>query len=80
MRTINADHDVTVQLADGLYRLARPLLFTALDGGRNGHQVIWAAAAGASLTANRNMFLRMSARQAQRDWFSGVANPDHGIL
>lgn len=48
VREINADDDVTVQLADGLYRLARPLLFTALDGGRNGHHVSWAAAAGAS--------------------------------
>lgn len=48
VRTINADHNVTVQLADGVYRLARPLLFTALDGGRNGHYVSWAAAAGAS--------------------------------
>jgi hypothetical protein len=36
------------------------------------------AAAGASLTANRNMFLRMSARRAQRDWFSGTASPWKG--
>ncbi len=46
VRTINADHDVTVQLAGGVYRLVRPLFFTARDGGRNGHQVVWAAAAG----------------------------------
>jgi hypothetical protein len=48
VRTVNSEHDVTVQLADGIYRLARPLLFTALDGGRNGHHVVWAAATGAS--------------------------------
>jgi hypothetical protein len=48
VRTINADHDVTVQLADGFYRLSRPLIFTALDGGRNGHHVVWTAAADAS--------------------------------
>ena len=48
VRRINQDHDVTVQLADGVYRLARPLVFTALDGGRNGHRVSWTAAAGAS--------------------------------
>ena len=48
VRGANADHDVTVQLADGVYRLTHPLLFTALDGGRGGHHVSWVAAAGAS--------------------------------
>ncbi len=48
VREINADHDVTVQLATGIYRLQRSLIFTALDGGRNGHHVTWTAATDAS--------------------------------
>jgi hypothetical protein len=48
VRGANADHDVTVQLADGVYRLSHPLLFTALDGGRGGHRVSWIAATGGS--------------------------------
>lgn len=48
VREINADHNVTVELADGVYRLKAPLIFTARDGGRNGHHVSWMAAPGAS--------------------------------
>lgn len=47
VREINSDHDVTVELADGIYRLSEPLIFTARDGGRNGHHVSWATAEGA---------------------------------
>lgn len=47
VRTANADRDVTVELADGMYRLASPLVFTSLDGGRNGHHVTWLAAENA---------------------------------
>jgi hypothetical protein len=47
VRLVNEQHDVTVQIADGVYRLSHPLLFKALDGGRNGHKVSWIAAAGA---------------------------------
>jgi hypothetical protein len=39
--------DVIVELADGVYPLAAPLVFTAADSGANGHQVIWQAATGA---------------------------------
>ncbi|HVV49989.1 MAG TPA: hypothetical protein VHO06_10045, partial [Polyangia bacterium] len=39
--------DLVVQLADGTYRLAAPLVFTAADSGRNGHTITWQAAAGA---------------------------------
>jgi hypothetical protein len=48
VRDANTDQDVTVQLADGIYRLERPLIFAAADGGRNGHHVAWVAAAGAN--------------------------------
>jgi hypothetical protein len=44
VRSHNADHNVTVELADGIYRLSAPLIFTALDGGRNSHHVAWEAA------------------------------------
>jgi len=47
VRAVNADHDVTVELADGIYRLMKPLVFTAFDGGRNGHHVRWTAAESA---------------------------------
>jgi hypothetical protein len=47
VRSQNLSHDVTVQLADGTYRLARPLIFRAPDGGRNMHRVVWEAAPGA---------------------------------
>ncbi|NUS15358.1 MAG: hypothetical protein HOY69_28865 [Streptomyces sp.] len=39
--------DVDVQLADGTYRLADPLTFTAADGGSGDHSVTWRAAPGA---------------------------------
>ncbi|MFC4630991.1 right-handed parallel beta-helix repeat-containing protein [Promicromonospora alba] len=39
--------DVTVVLADGTYRIDRPLEFRAQDGGRNGYTVRWTAAEGA---------------------------------
>jgi hypothetical protein len=43
VRRVNAEHDVRVQLDDGVYRIRRPLKFAAADGGRNGHYVEWAA-------------------------------------
>jgi hypothetical protein len=43
VRQLNADHDVLVELAPGTYRLSASLLFTAEDGGRNGHHVTWAS-------------------------------------
>ncbi|MGI5190401.1 right-handed parallel beta-helix repeat-containing protein [Promicromonospora sp. CA-289599] len=39
--------DVTVVLADGTYRIDRPLEFRTQDGGRRGHTVRWTAAEGA---------------------------------
>ncbi|MBW8745013.1 MAG: right-handed parallel beta-helix repeat-containing protein [Sphingomonas sp.] len=47
VRRLNRDHDVTVQIAEGLYRLPAPLRFTAADGGQNGYTVRWEAAPGA---------------------------------
>jgi hypothetical protein len=49
VRTLNASltADLTVQLADGTYRLTAPLSLNALDSGSGGHRVIWTAATGA---------------------------------
>jgi hypothetical protein len=46
VRLINNDGDVLVELASGTYRLTAPLIFTAEDGGRNGHHVTWTSAKG----------------------------------
>ncbi|MDR3792984.1 MAG: right-handed parallel beta-helix repeat-containing protein [Terracidiphilus sp.] len=46
VRQLNADHDVLVELAPGTYHLSAPLLFTAEDGGRNGHHVTWTSPKG----------------------------------
>ena len=43
--TMNAD--LVVNLADGTYRLAAPLVFTGADSGTNGHTITWQAASGA---------------------------------
>lgn len=47
VRLHNQDHDVTVELSDGIYRLTRPLRFSAADGGTHGFTVRWQAAKGA---------------------------------
>ena len=47
VRQLNSEQDVKVLLADGVYRLEKPLVFTAKDGGRNGHHVWWNAMEGA---------------------------------
>ncbi len=39
--------DLTVELADGIYRLDAPLVFGADDSGANGHAITWQAAPGA---------------------------------
>lgn len=43
----NMTGDISVQLADGTYRLSQPMSFTAADSGTNGHTVTWGAAPGA---------------------------------
>lgn len=47
VRTLNRDHDVTVSIAPGTYRLGAPLVFTPVDGGQNGYTVRWQGAEGA---------------------------------
>jgi len=47
VRAYNRDHDVTVRIGDGTYRLNAPLRFTADDGGHNGFTVRWEGEAGA---------------------------------
>lgn len=47
VRAQNGKQDVTVILADGIYRLTAPLVFRRADGGLNGKRVEWRAAPGA---------------------------------
>jgi hypothetical protein len=47
VRKFNRAHDVTVRIADGVYRLDSPLRFTAEDGGDNGFTVRWEGVEGA---------------------------------
>jgi hypothetical protein len=44
VRGVNATQDVVVTVQGGTYALAAPLVFTARDGGQNGHRVIWQGA------------------------------------
>ncbi|HUQ61948.1 RICIN domain-containing protein [Lentzea sp.] len=46
-RTSSMSGDIVVELADGTYRLAEALRFTASDSGTNGYRVLWQAAASA---------------------------------
>jgi hypothetical protein len=43
----SATGDVTIELAGGTYRLEQPLALTPEDSGRNGHNLVFAAQAGA---------------------------------
>ena len=43
----NMTSDITVTLADGYYRMTKPLTLDPSDSGTNGHDVVWTAAAGA---------------------------------
>jgi len=43
----NMQGDLVVELADGVYRLEMPLVFTAADSGTGGHTITWQAASGA---------------------------------
>ena len=47
VREHNRDHNVVVQLGEGVYRLAEPLRFAPQDGGQNSFTVTWQAAPGA---------------------------------
>ena len=48
VRQHNAADDVVVALADGVYALTEPLIFTRTDGGLGQHSVTWRADEGAS--------------------------------
>ncbi|NQE61267.1 right-handed parallel beta-helix repeat-containing protein [Caulobacter sp. RHG1] len=47
VRASNAKADVTVEVAAGAYRLDKPLVFTAADGGQAGKRVTWRGQTGA---------------------------------
>ncbi|PVM84542.1 pectate lyase [Caulobacter radicis] len=78
VRRLNGSHDVTVSLADGVYRLTTPLRFTAADGGQGGHIVRWQAADGARPIVSGGMAVTGWALsdQARGLW---VANVPRGL-
>lgn len=43
----NQKQDIHIRLADGVYRLTKPINLTAEDSGRNGFKIIWEAQDGA---------------------------------
>ncbi|MCX4884264.1 right-handed parallel beta-helix repeat-containing protein [Streptomyces sp. NBC_00847] len=49
VRTLNdaMTSDITIEVANGTYRLTAPLTFTSADSGTGGHTVTWKAAPGA---------------------------------
>ncbi|MEV0091429.1 fibronectin type III domain-containing protein [Streptomyces sp. NPDC050738] len=40
-RSAHSDGDLTVRLASGTYRMAKPLVLDARDSGRDGHRIVW---------------------------------------
>jgi hypothetical protein len=48
VRSVNAKADTVVVLGDGMYRLTKPLQFSAADGGQDGTTVTWQAGPDAS--------------------------------
>jgi hypothetical protein len=44
---VNMTSDINVILADGFYRMTKPLALDATDSGTGGHDIVWRAAAGA---------------------------------
>ncbi|MEV6843599.1 RICIN domain-containing protein [Actinoplanes sp. NPDC051411] len=72
--TAGMSGDVVVQLADGTYRLATPLRFTAADSGANGYTVRWQAASGAHpvVTGARQITGWHLADTSRNIWQAGV--------
>jgi hypothetical protein len=66
--------DITVQLADGVYRLTAPLTFGAADSGTGGHTVRWQAAPSAHpVVSGAERVTGWSVADATRNiWRAGV--------
>jgi hypothetical protein len=67
IRRESDERDITVVLADGVYRLTAPLVMGTADGGRAGHSVTWRAAEGAHPV--------LSGGIAVTDWRPSTADP-----
>jgi hypothetical protein len=74
VRAYNWDHDVTVRIADGIYRLDAPLKFTADDGGHNGFTVRWEGAEGAHPVVSGGIPVTgwRLADEARRIWVANI--------
>ena len=65
--------DLVVELADGTYRLAAPLVFTAADSGTNGHTITWQAATRRSPGAlRRQADHRVDRQRFEQEHLEGV--------
>jgi Fibronectin type III domain/Right handed beta helix region len=51
----NLSADLTVHLASGTYRLARPLALDARDSGSNGHRVVWQGTGSTVISGGRRV-------------------------
>jgi hypothetical protein len=55
VRSRHSSGDLTVHLASGVYRLARPLDLGPRDSGRDGHRVIWQGSPGTVISGGRQV-------------------------
>ena len=64
--------DIVVELADGIYRLAQPLRFTAADSGANGYRVrVAGRPVGASRHQRRQGGHRLVGRRRRQEHLAG---------
>lgn len=64
----NMAADIKVLIADGTYRLASPLAFSAADSGTNGHKVLWQAKTGAAPIITGAQKISGWAKQSNGTW------------
>ncbi|WNO52373.1 right-handed parallel beta-helix repeat-containing protein [Stakelama saccharophila] len=95
IRRESENRDITVRLADGVYRLDAPLVMGTADGGRDGHSVTWTTEPGARPIlsggipvsgwalhdAERNIYVADVPRgvDARQLWVNGKIAPRAGI-
>jgi hypothetical protein len=74
VRHVARDVDVTVLLADGVYRPDAPLRFGTADGGHDGRSVTWSAAPGAQPLLSGGMAVEGWQRDTANDgvWVASV--------
>jgi hypothetical protein len=72
--------DLTIYLADGIYRLSAPLILTPEDSGRGGHSVVYAALPGAHpIISGGIQVTGWALIDADRNLWAAPAPPDLGL-